>query len=858
MKNIFILLSLLMTMFVEAVAQNDAMFVYRNDGAINGFLKSDIDSIRYSNLDVDSVLHKEYVVQEVWTVDSVYRIPLAAIDSVSFVTPPPSYQEGVEQVSEDLYRYVISYTDSTITFKPNIPSHLLPTEGQVIVADKYEEPFTTGFSGRMTGMKEYADSIVCMFDGVYLDDIYSRLLLVGSAESYNDEINQSRTQTRAIWKDYDRKINLPASIPLKAGLVTAELERPSLKIDYLVCINEGSLQNHVMFKARFNSAGSLSLKVSKDSTFVGDEPHWLSSIPIKVGVVSGSIEFGYFVQFSGSIEAGVTFPFEVGYSGGFLYTDSKGIVPDSPQRSFTWKESEWKASINGSLYAGVASRLSIALLHTKVACIDLTGKFGPEVSSSYTIDAAEGIQTTLYDNLKDVEVTSSLKLELTPGYRVWFNERKEFGGINLSVEFLKKIVPLMPSISNLSWKRLSNKSGELNGNVENDIFLPCKLGWAIYSNDEYHSTHFLPDSYWVQNSWNNNGLQYQLSDIPSTGNCKAYPVVRYLDKLNIRVPKYVDLSIPVHITRFDVTDSEYKPGAFMNDGLYYDYKFNVSLTVEIDNLDGVEDWGYVYKDPNGKVKRISLMEYGTSYTDTRYAYYRNEAKSTVCLYGYVKYEGDDEYYYGEPHDYPLEYAVHTCPDNNHPHAIDLGLPSGTKWCCMNVGASSPEQYGGYYAWGETSEKSVYNEVTYSYFNGQDTNGDGYIDKNLSVVNIGSDIAGTSYDVAHVRMGGSWRMPSFAQQQELINNCTRTFTQQNGVYGILVTGNNGGQLFLPAAGYRWSSDLINAGSYGIYWSSSLYPNGDYLASAYCLYFDSGLWDWKSNYRIDGLSVRAVCP
>ena len=297
--------------------------------------------------------------------------------------------------------------------------------------------------------------------------------------------------------------------------------------------------------------------------------------------------------------------------------------------------------------------------------------------------------SSLYDNLKDVEVTSSLKLELTPGYRVWFNERKEFGGINLTVEFLEKTVPLLPSISNLSWKRLSNKSGELNGNVEKDIFLPCKLGWAIYSNDEYHSTHFLPDSYWVKDSWNNNGLQYQLSDIPSTGNCKAYPVVRYLDKLNIRVPKYVDLnSIPVHITRFDVTDSEYKQGAFMNDGLYYDYKFNVSITVEIDDLDGVEDWGYIYRDPYGNIKRISLMEYGQSYTDTRYAYYRNEAHSTACLYTYIKYVYDPEYYDSEPHDYPLDHGGFlSCPDDNHPHAIDLGLPSGTKWACCNVGAS---------------------------------------------------------------------------------------------------------------------------------------------------------------------------
>ena len=852
MKKIFILLSLLMTMLVEAVAQNDAMFVYRNDGAINGFLKSDIDSIRYSNFDVDSVLHKEYVVQEVWTVDSIYRIPLAAIDSVSFVTPPPSYQEGVEQVSADLCGYVISYTDSTITFKPNIPSQLLPTEGQVIVADKYEEPFTTGFSGRMTGMKEYADSIVCIFDGVYLDDIYSRLLLVGSAESYNDEINQSRAQTRAIWEDYDRKINMPASIPLKAGLITAELERPSLKIDYLVCINEESLQNHVMFKARFNSAGSLSLKVSKDSTFVGDEPHWLSSIPIKVGVVSGSIEFGYFVQFSGSIEAGVTFPFEVGYSGGFLYTDSKGIVSDIPQRSFIWKEPEWKASINGSLYAGVASRLSIALLHTKVACIDLTGKFGPEVSSSYTIDAAEGIQTTLYDNLKNVEVTSSLKLELTPGYRVWFNERKKFGGINLSVEFLKKTVPLMPSISNLSWKRLSNKSGELNGNVENDIFLPCKLGWAIYSNDEYHSTHFLPDSYWVQNSWNNNGLQYQLSDIPSTGNCKAYPIVRFLDKLNIRVPEYVDLSIPVHITRFDVTDSEYNPGAFLNEGLYYNYKFNVSLTVEIDNLDGVADWGYVYRAPSGNIKRISLIDYGKSYTDTRYAYYRNEAHSTACIYTYVKYEGDSEYYESEPYDYPLDHGekLLSCPDDNHPHAIDLGLPSGTKWACCNVGAKKPEEYGGYYAWGETSEKSAYTETNYLYYTGYDTDGDGGID----LIDIGSDISGTSYDVAHVQWGELWVMPSYENMRELSKNCSTKWTTINGVGGRLVTGPSGGQIFLPATGYYFDNNHYYAGNTSYFWLSTLRP--DLSCKAYGGVFSMG--DCLSFYRSSGLPIRAVCP
>lgn len=848
MKRLLTSILLFAAFLCGAQAQNDALFVYRNDGAIHGFLRADIDSMVCSQIDLDSLLHADYVVQEIWTADSVYRIPLAAIDSISFVTPPPSYQEGVEQASADLYGYVISYTDSTITFKPETPSHLLPTEGQVFVADQYEEPFTTGFSGRMTGMQHYTDSIVCLFEDVCLDDIYSHLLLVGSAETYYDELSQSNGMNRVLWNGNGKQIYLPANISLSAGMFTAELNRPSLKIDYLVCINEGNLQNHVMLRARFNSAGSIGLSVSKDGTF-GEEPHWLTSIPFKVSVVRGCIDFGYFVQASGAIDAGVTFPFEVSYSGGFLYTDSKGIVSDTPQRSFTWQEPEWHASVNGTLYAGVASRLSIALLHTKVACLDLTGKFGPEVSSSFTISSAEGINTTLYENLKDVEVSSSLKLELTPGYRVWFNERKDFPGVKLSFDFFKKTVPLMPSISNLSWKRQTSASGVLNGDVKNDIFLPCRLGWAVYSNDECQSTQFIPGIYLRQDAWNNNGLQYLLSDIPANGESKAYPVVRLMDMLNIRVPESVELSdMPAHITAFEVTDSEHKEGAFMNDGRYYDYRFDVALTAEIDNLEGVSDWGYVYRDPYGNVKRISLMEYGQSYTDTRYAYYRNEAHSTACLYTYVRYKGDSEYYDGEPHDYALDHEdkVFSCPDEHHPHAIDLGLPSGTKWCCCNVGASSPEGYGGYYAWGETSEKSKYSFSTYAYYN------------NGNWVNIGSDISGTQYDVARVRMGAPWRMPTHEQQMELRVHCARTWTQQNGVNGVLVTGPSGGQVFLPAAGYRGDGGLKYVGSHGYWWSSSFYPDPDYDGHAYRLDFDSFSWTWGTFARSCGLSVRPVCP
>ena len=189
---------------------------------------------------------------------------------------------------------------------------------------------------------------------------------------------------------------------------------------------------------------------------------------------------------------------------------------------------------------------------------------------------------------------------------------------------------------------------------------------------------------------------------------------------------------------------------------------------------------------------------------------------------------------------------HACPDSHHPHAIDLGLPSGTKWACCNVGAKSPEGYGGYYAWGETSEKSEYTWQNYAYYN---SSTDEY-------VNIGSNIAGTVYDVAHVRMGGSWRMPTLEQQRELINNCTRQWTTQNGVNGTLVTGPNGGQIFLPAAGFRWDDGLGDAGEGGCCWSSSL--SASYGGYACSLGFLSGCWGWYGDDRSGGRSVRAVCP
>lgn len=205
-----------------------------------------------------------------------------------------------------------------------------------------------------------------------------------------------------------------------------------------------------------------------------------------------------------------------------------------------------------------------------------------------------------------------------------------------------------------------------------------------------------------------------------------------------------------------------------------------------------------------------------------------------------------------------------CPDDLHPHAIDLGLPSGTKWACCNVDTTHPENqsptsYGGYYAWGEIEDKDVYDWSTYKYSNGSSHNITKYC-----VVSLFGDNGFTDGltellaedDAATVYWGAPWHMPTTEQLDELIENCTREWAQLNGVNGTLVTGPNGNTIFLPATGFRWDDHIYNDGFSGAYWASSLLPYHEGLASY--LYFNSGSWDSNGQNRSSGRAVRAVCP
>lgn len=193
-------------------------------------------------------------------------------------------------------------------------------------------------------------------------------------------------------------------------------------------------------------------------------------------------------------------------------------------------------------------------------------------------------------------------------------------------------------------------------------------------------------------------------------------------------------------------------------------------------------------------------------------------------------------------------------------SVDLGLPSHTLWASCNVGANSPEEYGNFYAWGETAPKSNYGWSTYKWANGRFnaltkyvTNGSyGYRRDNISELELADD-------AARAYMGSPWRIPTPDQISELKGKCTWLWTTMNDVNGYLVIGPNCNTIFLPAAGYKDYSTHKHAGTNGYYWSNKINiirpceasfmsfnsPDGPYSSTLY----DSG--------RSTGLTVRAVC-
>lgn len=733
---------------VLPVSAQEAFYIYRNDGQFNAFFNDEVDSIIYSKIALDSTLCDDYVVQEVYTADSLYRIPLAAIDSVGFVTPETVYKSGVTDIAENLWQYVITATDSTLLLQSSIPSKLIPQKGDKLVYTEMTETFPAGFAGEVSSVTTNADGIFVSCVAVDLEEIF---------DTYYGVTTTNNPQTRSVYNS-GRQIIAPGTFSLPTKWLEQLSASCELKDDYALdasfsfgmdvtpkfevsamviidrihgtyytisCIGDYHLSQNISF------SGSLSY--SRD--FKIDIPQ--APIPL-CPFVKFYFEPGLFVQ--SEVQGVLNQTWGQHYRSAFLYEySSKGEEVLKPVNKMFMVGNSYsgEAMITGSVAAGAYAECGFAISDKKFTNVHLRAEGGYELESNAVVYKKEVntalASTAIYDRLKDSRISVN-----------------KFYGASAEAEFMDKYT--------LSFELPLGKKE----NLLNVAHVPSFSGMQAVGNEQDKTSAMVSAT--------------------ATGACF----------LPLRVGLLINDKNGNDIGR-----------------MYHGEKHYINNTPYSHQFSGLEP--------------------GETYS----------AHPIVHAYGIEMLASPSA-------SFTLDKKEETPGE-----MIDLGL--SVKWASHNVGASSPEGFGGYYAWGETEEKSYYSEKTYKYAVDSDGDGDIYCDDD-EYIYIGSNISGTQYDVAHVKWGGSWRMPTQDEIIELVENCSWKWTTYNGVEGQLVTGPNGNSIFLPAAGLRYFTSFYEVGRYGYYWSAT--QDESFSGCAYLLGFLSGSSSEGWGVRDEGYTVRPV--
>jgi hypothetical protein len=189
MRRLFLITFIIAaTLSSKAQTIGKEMYIYRHNGQVTGFLSEEVQSIGFSNRDSEGE-HNEYVTQLIYTNDSTYEIPLAEIDSISFVTPKTVFKQGVTNISDQLIPYIVSSSVDplVITFSSSTPTSLMPQVGDKLVMVEDDEKFPAGFAGEVTSV----NGTVVSCELISLEDIFETYSCVSSTYGYHEETNDS-------------------------------------------------------------------------------------------------------------------------------------------------------------------------------------------------------------------------------------------------------------------------------------------------------------------------------------------------------------------------------------------------------------------------------------------------------------------------------------------------------------------------------------------------------------------------------------------------------------------------------------------------------------------------------------------
>lgn len=563
-----------------------AIYNYRNDDEFNAFLNMDVDSITYSKTDLNGRVHPNVVVQEVWTPDSVYRIPLAGIDSITFKAPEPVYKPDVYHITSWHLPYIHEVDELVLHFSRSIEPDSIPAVGQVVISDVFAEPVEHGFSGRVLSVQTQSDEYVITCEPVSLTDVFDRLLVVGRVYTVDPDSVELILKGKSSG-DWDGTFpislgKLTKNIPSVEGLISNEESdmtlgsitvEPKFDISYLFDIHPfGHSLAKVLFENRTKTSNELHLKVA------GQVPDLEIKFPltdIKMPVVEGLLYVDLALKgalnIKGELDLKAVFSKTI-YNGDEYEWDSSDFWNISHERYETdprWKPSddisedgymnqhEVTFSISGSFGFGLSLDIGIYLLSGNTIKINNSTTVGPELSGSITFSSHGLEDGTLYSTLKDTKIkftplklTDDVKFTILKREFKMFKYSKEFGTAEyrLFPDFTEPALPTYNMYFNGDYMPLG-----LNTKVTKDVIpiIPLKIGIGVYDSygtkiDEY----FAPSFYQYEKDWNNRWLQYDVSQLASNKTYKFCPMLRLwgAKALQVKAMPEAEMTIPVPVS----------------------------------------------------------------------------------------------------------------------------------------------------------------------------------------------------------------------------------------------------------------------------------------------------------------------
>ena len=614
MKRFLFIIAVIMSAaasFAQEQADN-VMYVYRNDGGFEAFYYSEVDSMTYSNLGVDGYSYDDIVTQEVWTEDSLYRIPLAAIDSIGFSTPPAIINKDVFVFTSEHDPYLFDTGTLAFTMKASTPKDMRPSKGSIVVADISCMAFQYGIMARVISITETEQGYRYECEQAGLDDVYDQLVCyydgktdetpAARANDVEDEtvrIDLWEKSFEKTWKETDTSgedrtdININAQ---DAGYLTMKVCKLFTKDCYAnFCLHndfESSFTLHAETEKEFRPAPRelFTANMGRIRT-----PVYLIWIVPKLRLYGYLEAYGRAdLDFAAHLNRydAVTFEYanqewNVSYGGN---TDTGVDVA--------------KLSLKGTAEVGVQPEIMLSINGFETG-IGLSSRFGCKKEADFYFDAVKYFDTGTYDAIKDSEVRTYNTYSLSAFAQIGIFKASKPGEIKIAkIEEHTGTDYLVPKFSELYKQNIDDNTRSVVLAVDNNVVLPMNISLGLYDkNDELIYEVDDGDIY----DGTDHKYAYYLNNVDAYPGCKAYPIIRF-GEIEMRATPAIEMTCPAKFDRAECTEAYYYPD------FSYPNVMDICFHATLEDMTDIVEWGLYLGDgelyPFKEVSEKQSMEMG--------------------------------------------------------------------------------------------------------------------------------------------------------------------------------------------------------------------------------------------------------